>query len=99
MYSYATIEGDRIVACWQTEWDSSISHDDDSQRFTILIDDDVYESIKNNLEYFIFEDGKIVEKSTKERSDLQAKRKKWLENNTIRGLQKQIDELRNAKAQ
>lgn len=50
--------------------------------------------LEGKLEYFKYENGMVVEKSIAEKGVIDDEKMEWLENNTIAGLKKQIDDIK-----
>lgn len=53
-----------------------------------------YQTMKGKLEYFEYTGGKIIEKSIIGKNLIDNEKRLWLENNTIQGLKKQIDDIK-----
>lgn len=93
MYSYIVTDGERIVACWQTEWDSYSVDYDLPERKTIRIKDELYDEIKDHLEYYSWDGKKVIKKSQPVIADIERNKKDWLEKNTLVGLQNRLSKL------
>lgn len=67
-----------------------LSHKDET---VLKINEDDYNKIKDNLEFFEIKNDIIIEKTDTEKNIIEIKKVEWINNNTIEGLKNKITNI------
>lgn len=75
-------------------FDKKLLEDNNPQYTALEITEQEYNNIKTAQEHFNVVSGKIQEKTVKEKADIQKTKDDWVNNNTLKGLQQQLSDIK-----